>query len=177
MATIVAGVQICASCANVKPAFEFYYNRHRGTHFKRCKQCERERSLARYRSNLPVTAQGRQPARLVVPDVTSANTTERGLGWMHQQQRRRLLDRHVDGSTCFWCGNAMYLDASLNWDHNGLEADHSLPRSHGGMLADRLLHKRCNRERGDGERDDVRPAVTGAHSPTPDAGLPAWIEA
>jgi hypothetical protein len=49
----------------------------------------------------------------------------------------------------------------------GLAADHSVPRAAGGQLADRLLHGLCNSERGDGARDDQRPALTGKRSPRP----------
>ncbi|WP_307677173.1 hypothetical protein [Nocardia pseudovaccinii] len=43
----------------------------------------------------------------------------------------------------------------------GLDGDHSIARAHGGTVADRLLHSWCNRERGDGSRDHLRPALTG----------------
>jgi hypothetical protein len=47
-----------------------------------------------------------------------------------------------------------------------LDADHSHARAHGGTRADRLLHAKCNKERGDGSRDHLRPALlraTGGH--------------
>lgn len=81
-------------------------------------------------------------------------TTQRGLGWEHQQQRKRLLARHVDGSPCWWCGEPMFKTQSL-------AADHTLARAHGGTKADRLLHELCNKARGDGSRDHQRPAITG----------------
>ena len=96
------------------------------------------------------------------------STTERGLGWAHQQQRRRLLARHVDGSPCPCldlddCGPGclcrpagrglpMYRDPARNVDGMALEADHTQSRSQGGALADRLLLAICNRSRGDGTR-------------------------
>ncbi|MFC7450538.1 hypothetical protein [Rhodococcus daqingensis] len=97
-------------------------------------------------------------------------TTERGLGWAHQQQRDRLLRAHHDGTPCWWCDRPMYRDRTLNFDHDptgkdpnsgALAADHSHARTHGGTKADRMLHGRCNKERGDGSRDHLRPAVTG----------------
>ncbi|MDV6278000.1 hypothetical protein R3Q06_31440 [Rhodococcus erythropolis] len=88
-------------------------------------------------------------------------TTQRNLGWQHQQQRERLLRAHVDGSPCYWCNLPMFRDAASNFDLSALNADHSHARAHGGLKADRLLHGKCNKERGDGSRDHLRPAVTG----------------
>lgn len=86
-------------------------------------------------------------------------TTAAGLGWNHQQDRERLLRHWRPGDTCWWCGRPM--DRA-----HTLDADHSESRSHGGKHADRLLHSRCNRQRGDGTRDHLRPAL---HTP---GGLP-----
>lgn len=103
------------------------------------------------------------------------NPEQRGLGNAHKQQVRNLKRRHIDGTPCWWCGQPMWLDRTRNWDYNpnstdrssgSLEGDHTTPRSHGGTTTDRLLHKTCNRQRGDGTRDDQRPALTG-HQPTP----------
>ncbi|MEC4615808.1 hypothetical protein [Tsukamurella tyrosinosolvens] len=88
-------------------------------------------------------------------------TTARGLGWQHQQIRRRLIANHRDGTHCWWCNGPMYRDPARNFDGAALEADHSLARSHGGHRADRLLHMTCNRQRQDGSRDHLRPALTG----------------
>lgn len=93
--------------------------------------------------------------------ATAKSTTERGLGWSHQKQRERLIRSHVDGSACWWCGVPMYRDAARNRDGESLHADHSRARAHGGTKADRLLHGTCNRERGEGSRDHLRPALTG----------------
>lgn len=76
------------------------------------------------------------------------STTQRGLGWDHQKQRERLLRLHVDGSPCAWCGQPMWRDTQE------LDADHEQARSLGGTRADRLLHASCNRQRGDGTRDN-----------------------
>jgi hypothetical protein len=86
-------------------------------------------------------------------------TTERQLGWDHQQNRDRLLLRHVDGKPCWWCGRPMFRDADRNHDHRALHADHTQSRSRGGRVADRLLHASCNGARGDGSRDHERPAA------------------
>lgn len=73
---------------------------------------------------------------------------------------------------CWWCGEPMYPEPERNFDGRPLEADHSKSRSvygsHGNP-ADRLLHHRCNRERGDGRRDHLRPALTGSE---PTGGTP-----
>lgn len=80
-------------------------------------------------------------------------TTERGLGWAHQQAREALVAKHVDGSPCQLCGLPMYLSPALNPDGLGLDADHTNPRSLGGQLPDRLTHASCNRSRGNGSKD------------------------
>lgn len=87
-------------------------------------------------------------------------TTERGLGWTHQQQTQALKDTHIDGTPCWWCGRPMFLDPDRNWDHRALSGDHTVPRADGGTITDRLLHGTCNSERGDGSRDDHRPSLT-----------------
>ncbi len=102
------------------------------------------------------------PAKGVGKDVRS--TTERGLGWRHQKQRDRLVAGLVDGTACWWCGKPMYRDKAANFDGAPVEADHTLARSKGGDLADRLLHRRCNRSRGNGSRDHLRPTA----QPPPD---------
>lgn len=92
-----------------------------------------------------------------------ASTTDRGLGWRHQQAANKLQRQHADGTPCWWCNFPMYLAASQNWDGLTLAADHSQPRVFGGKKADRLLHGKCNSQRRDGRRDNVRPAVLGCH--------------
>lgn len=96
-----------------------------------------------------------------MPPKVLRSTTERGLGWQHQKQVAALKAQHIDGSPCWWCGRAMFLDSENNWDTATLAGDHSTPRASGGTVADRLLHATCNKERGDGARDHLRPAVTG----------------
>ncbi|MFE3059112.1 hypothetical protein [Nocardia sp. NPDC059239] len=92
--------------------------------------------------------------------ATRRTTTQKGLGWRHQQQRDALLARHRDGARCWWCDEPMYRDAARNVDGESLAADHSHARSQGGTKADRLLHGVCNKARGDGSRDHLRPALT-----------------
>ena len=53
----------------------------------------------------------------------------------------------------------MWRDATRNPDRRPLHADHTKARSRGGTIADRLLHAGCNEARGDGSRDDDRPAA------------------
>ncbi|MCK0517881.1 hypothetical protein [Williamsia sp. DF01-3] len=99
-------------------------------------------------------------------------TTQKGLGYDHQRQAARLKRTHVDGTPCWWCNKPMYLEAERNWDREVLAADHTHTRATGGTKADRLLHGRCNKQRGDGSRDHLRPAITG-ESPTETAKTPA----
>lgn len=91
------------------------------------------------------------------------NTTDKGLGWPHQQAVARLLRKLVDGTRCWWCGLPMHRDKHRNWDGKTLAGDHTVPRVHGGHLADRLLHGVCNSQRQDGRWDSQRPVVTGCH--------------
>ena len=104
----------------------------------------------------------------------------RGLGYQHRKTRDALLRVHVDGSPCWWCDRAMYRDRERNWDYDEarlavdpdvgkLAADHTRARAAGGEKADRLLHGLCNKRRGDGTRDHLRPAITG-EDPTETAG-------
>lgn len=111
-------------------------------------------------------------------------TTARGLGWQHQQIRRRLLVNHRDGTPCWWCGKPMHREPTLNWDYdptsqapgNGaLAADHTLARAAGGTRADRLLHGLCNKQRGDGSRDDQRPALGGTATPAAQSTGPLGV--
>lgn len=83
---------------------------------------------------------------------TPGATTRQGLGWLHQKRRAALLRSHINGTLCWWCGLPMYRSQAL-------AADHSRSRANGGKLADRLLHLRCNAERGDGSNDHKRPAL------------------
>lgn len=75
-------------------------------------------------------------------------------GSKHKKSVARLKAKHVEGTPCWWCGEPMYLS-------QGLQGDHSISRAKGGTETDRLLHGPCNRERGDGSLDHMRPSVTG----------------
>jgi len=88
-------------------------------------------------------------------------TTQKGLGHAHQQVRKRLLAKHVDGTECWWCAEPMFKEATSNPDGLALAADHDVARVNGGIKASRLLHGACNSQRGDGSFDHLRPAVTG----------------
>lgn len=55
----------------------------------------------------------------------------------------------------------MFRRDELNFDAKKLNADHSDARAYGGTKADRLLHDKCNKERGKGDRDHLRPVLTG----------------
>ncbi|WP_255183239.1 MULTISPECIES: hypothetical protein [unclassified Rhodococcus (in: high G+C Gram-positive bacteria)] len=101
-------------------------------------------------------------------------TTQRGLGHAHRQQVKSLKAKHTDGSPCWWCGLPMWLDDALNWDGQTLAGDHSRSRAlHTGTKADRLLHGICNKRRGAGLKDHLRPAVTGD---PPDAPLDTEVD-
>lgn len=99
-------------------------------------------------------------------------TTDKGLGWRHQQAADDLKKKHKDGSPCEWCGRPMWLEPTKNWDFNPdpeakvrgngvLQADHEIPRSvalrrgEKPLPPDRLLHAECNRQRGAGGNDHL----------------------
>ncbi len=83
----------------------------------------------------------------------------RELGRRHRDQRTRLIAAHIDGTLCWWCGQPMYRDNDRNPDQRELHADHTTTRAQGGRTADRLLHASCNEQRGNGDRDEQRPAL------------------
>lgn len=116
-----------------------------------------------------VTVTHQELATMSTPD-RKPTTTELGLGWRHQQQLASLKANHLDGTPCWWCGQPMFLDADRNPDRKTLSGDHSRSRAQGGTETDRLLHADCNSARGDGSRDDARPALTGLAG-----GLPASV--
>lgn len=101
------------------------------------------------------------------PRKRRPHAAARGLDYAHQQRRAALLRAHIDGAPCWWCAGPMYRDPAANWDSESLAADHTLSRAEAARrgtrsVADRLLHGICNKQRGDGSKDDLRPAVTGA---------------
>lgn len=94
---------------------------------------------------------------------------QRGYDHRHQQVRRRLMARLKDGQACEWCGQPMYRKPEQNFDHAPLEADHTLDlKHHGPGDADRLLHRTCNRSRGDGN-DHRKPGTNVERGPHPGA--------
>lgn len=112
-------------------------------------------------------------------------TTERGLGYRHRQAVEGLKRRHIDGSPCEWCGKPMYLDRTKNPDYSpdvpysgGLQGDHGDMTRAEAMrqgvpipLPNRLLHGRCNGQRGDGFNDHLAAVNHGKrHTPTTEAG-------
>jgi hypothetical protein len=98
-------------------------------------------------------------------------TTDRGLGFRHQQAVDYLRLRLTDGSPCDWCGRPRWLDATKNWDynpeaatrgngvlqgdHSGMSRSESLRRGEKVLPPDRLLHAECNRQRGAGGNDHL----------------------
>lgn len=72
-----------------------------------------------------------------------AATTERGYGWEHQQARAKALQdlaRHP-GQPCPFCGNPMFVDMPLDYDHYP-------PLALGGGGIRRLSDASCNRRAG-----------------------------
>lgn len=62
-------------------------------------------------------------------------------GWSHNRDRARLLAELAPGTPCAECRRPMFPEQLL-------DADHSTPAVLGGQRADRLLHRACNRRRG-----------------------------
>jgi len=70
----------------------------------------------------------------------SRTTTQRGLGWQHQQERRQLPP--PNGEPCPFCELPL-------WPDQRLHADHATPRSLGGSGAGlRWAHGWCNESAG-----------------------------
>lgn len=91
------------------------------------------------------------------------SSSERGYGWRHQQVRKRLMYNLVDGSPCPFCGKPLYKEPARNFDGAALEADHTKDiKHHGQNPADRLVHRHCNRSRGDGH-DERSPLNKAKH--------------
>jgi hypothetical protein len=105
----------------------------------------------------------------------------RELGRSHRNERAALIRAHRDGSPCWWCNRPMYRNPTANWDGRPLNADHTVSRADyaktgatGRAKADRLMHETCNKERGDGHRDDQRPALDDRPDATPAGNALDW---
>ena len=85
-------------------------------------------------------------------------TTQRGLGWKHQQIRARLIRALRPGTLCPRCGKPMY-----RWQQ--LDAGHSRERALYGphVQADRVEHASCNRAAGAALGNRLRHAGRVAH--------------
>lgn len=46
------------------------------------------------------------------------SATKRGYGPRHRNAVNRLRATHIDGTPCYWCGQPMYNDRTLNPDYN-----------------------------------------------------------
>jgi hypothetical protein len=92
------------------------------------------------------------------PLMPKPTTTERGLGWEHQQARALALAKLKPGTPCPYCSQGMYRDQAL-------DLDHQVPRVYGGAKGPRrLAHATCNRRDGQAigiaRRKRVRPRTT-----------------
>lgn len=119
-----------------------------------------------------------------MPTATSGKrkltTTEKGLGWRHEQAVDDLFVALPDGSPCPWCARPRWKDRTRNHDYKPnstnpasgkLQGDHSamsrsecLRRGLPIPPPDRLLHQECNRQRGDGSNDHL---AAESHNRTP----------
>ena len=108
----------------------------------------------------------------------AGTTTERGLGWSHQQERAAALAAFVPGAGCPLCGRPM-------WRSQRLDLDHSVPRAFGGQGPRRLAHATCNRRAGAILGNQLRGAARrgqpsragrrrGAAAPPDPARVPTW---
>jgi 5-methylcytosine-specific restriction endonuclease McrA len=71
------------------------------------------------------------------------NTTERGLGWAHQQRARQEISQDM---TCWQCGQPAT-------ESDPITADHQTPRAQGGGDSPLLpAHRSCNSRRGAQQR-------------------------
>ncbi|GAS94404.1 uncharacterized protein RMCC_1370 [Mycolicibacterium canariasense] len=109
----------------------------------------------------------------MAPTRRRASPAARGYDEAHRAQVRRLISAHIDGTPCYWCGLPMFRDRTKNpdYDPNAMRRDGKpdvtsgqLHGEHpdgkdGGKLPERLMHGLCNKQRGNGDRDDERPAL------------------
>ena len=71
------------------------------------------------------------------------NTTQRGLGWAHQQRVRQEID---PAASCWICGQP-------GTESDPITADHQTPRAQGGRDSPLLpAHRSCNARRGAQQR-------------------------
>lgn len=111
---------------------------------------------------MPSKSGGSQRHHTRQQQASKRTTAQRGYDYDHEVNRTRLFARHTDGKRCWWCGLPMFKDALKNWDRKGLHAEHSKTQAKHGVgrtRADRLMHDTCNKQRGDGTRDDQRPVL------------------
>ncbi|WP_051943873.1 HNH endonuclease [Streptacidiphilus rugosus] len=74
-----------------------------------------------------------------VMDAKRGSTTERGLGWSHQQRVKREVDKTA---ACWMCGKP-------GTPADPITADHETPRAAGGVDSPLLpAHRSCNARRG-----------------------------
>jgi hypothetical protein len=72
----------------------------------------------------------------------TGTTTQRGLGYAHQADKRRLLKALRPGTPCPRCGQPM-------WPHQKLDRGHTVDRALGGTDSPgRLEHQHCSRSAG-----------------------------
>ncbi len=109
----------------------------------------------------------------MAPTRKRPSATARGYDHNHREQVRRLHANHIDGTPCWWCGLPMYRDRTRNPDYDPHatrsdgKPDTTSGKLHGehpdgkdnGQLPTRLMHGLCNKQRGDGTRDNERPAL------------------
>jgi 5-methylcytosine-specific restriction endonuclease McrA len=77
------------------------------------------------------------------------NTTQVGLGYAHQRDRKRAIAVMPDGTQCPLCGRPMRKDPARNHDGRALHYDHVIARALGGHNGPRrLTHASCNEQAG-----------------------------
>ena len=105
--------------------------------------------------------------RGVMATARRKTTTEKGPAGATNRPPSDFRRRHRDGTPCDWCGARCTLDDTRNWDYDpDIRGSGHLQADHGAMtrseairtgilipLPDRLLHRRCNQQRGDGVND------------------------
>jgi 5-methylcytosine-specific restriction endonuclease McrA len=73
------------------------------------------------------------------------NTTQLGMGYAYQQDRKRAITAMPDGTPCPLCGRPMHRDRARNHDGRSLHYDHIIPRALGGHDGPkRLTCATCN---------------------------------
>lgn len=106
-----------------------------------CLDCRKLFDAATGRSRCPICQAALEERMNARPK--RGTTTARGLGWAHQQRKRREISADM---VCWMCGQPAR-------ENDPITADHETPRAKGGVDSPlRPAHRSCNSRRGAQQR-------------------------